>query len=179
MGLLVISYPEIARKDWEWIQSFRQKHDSNYELVSPHISLVFEVSDIEPDEFISHAQLICGNCPAIDFRLRSSKVVQGIDDKNWYLFLVPDEGYSKIIELHDKLYTGDLARHLRRDIPFIPHMTVGIFQKLDDCQKAEDELNDTQFDIPGRIISVDVVMYEKDNLETIEQIALNQSNRLI
>jgi hypothetical protein len=46
-----------------------------------------------------------------------------------HVFLVPDEGHSKIIKLHNRLYTGVIESQLRLDIPFIPH--IGIDNSLD------------------------------------------------
>lgn len=36
-----------------------------------------------------------------------------------------EQGKEQIEELHDKLYTGPLLPLLRKDIPYIPHVTVG------------------------------------------------------
>jgi hypothetical protein len=39
------------------------------------------------------------------------------EDETAYVFSVPDEGFSAVSILHDRLYTGILAPFLRLDIP--------------------------------------------------------------
>ena len=41
------------------------------------------------------------------------------------MYLVPDLGRGEITALHDRLYTGPMAPHLRRDTHFVAHMTIG------------------------------------------------------
>lgn len=53
------------------------------------------------------------------------KFASGVTSIGDYLFLEMEQGKEQIEELHDKLYTGPLLRLLRKDIPYIPHVTVG------------------------------------------------------
>src|SRR5262245_22726723 len=50
------------------------------------------------------------------------------------VFLVPDEGNSALSLLHDQLYTGPLVSHLRLDLQYVPHITIGT---LSDREKAK------------------------------------------
>ena len=65
------------------------------------------------------------------------------------LFLVPDEGYSDIVKLHDKLYSGILKNNLRFDIPYIPHIGIGGSTNPVECKSIADELNKSNFSING------------------------------
>jgi hypothetical protein len=85
---------------------------------------------------------------------------------------VPDEGYSEIVKLHDKLYDGPLAPELRLDIPFIPHIGIGNAIDPFACKKLADELNRKAFEIDGRIETLDVTWYEENKVETLERIEL-------
>jgi 2'-5' RNA ligase len=172
MGLLAISYPDLKNGDLEWIQNIRSRFDPHYELVNPHFSLVFEVSDIKQDKFINHMRATCRNQSPIEFSLRSTTVTYSVGDEKYYLFLVPDEGNGEIIRLHDALYTGMLSKHLRLDIPYIPHITIGIFDEAGACKAAADEVNGERYEIWGKLDSVDIITLDGDNLESVQKISL-------
>jgi len=179
MGLLAICYPKLNPADRVWIQAIRRRYDSNFNLVGPHISLVFEISNIGSDEFIAHIRSACRNFAKIEFNLRCATVMPGIANENYYLFLVPDQGNSEIVRLHDRLYTGLFAKHLRLDIPFVPHITVGILQNAQSCKEIADAVNQEHFNIVGTIETVDIISASLDSpgqerLETIEQIPLGK-----
>jgi len=179
MDLLAISYPKLKPQDYQWIQAIRSRHDPYYELVEPHFSLIFEISDIGQDEFIAQVRPICEATPKIEFSLRYAKVIPGMANDNWYLFLVPEEGYGDIIRLHDRLYTGILSRHLRLDIPYIPHITTGIFNDSVSCKRAADETNLEKFNISGVIENIDIISAQlapqgRERLETVERIDLRR-----
>ena len=50
-------------------------------------------------------------------------------EKTWdhWLFLSADEGNDKAILLHDELYGGKLKPYLREDLPYSPHIGLGLF----------------------------------------------------
>ena len=86
--------------------------------------------------------------------------------------MVAAEGYSEIVKLHDRLYTGMLTGELRLDIPFIPHITIGNSKDPQVCATLADRLNAENFAIAGRISSIDIVTYENNRIETICQVEL-------
>jgi 2'-5' RNA ligase len=86
---------------------------------------------------------------------------------NVYVLLVPDEGFSGIVKLHDRLYTGLLADRLRLDIPFIPHVTIGYSTDIHLCKSAVDDLNGQDFEIEGVIDQLELVRIEGSTYETI------------
>lgn len=172
MALLAISYPKLSGKDREWIQTLRRRYDSNYELIEPHFTLIFEVPGVSRDEFIKHVRSIGRHESIINFCLRRASAVEFIDDRRWFLFLVPDEGYSEIAGLHDCLYGGLLAKYLRHDIKYIPHITVGTFNEAKECKKVSDRLDQGGIKITGVISYIDIIALDEDRLETIERIKL-------
>jgi 2'-5' RNA ligase len=177
MGLLAVSHPNLKHTDREWIQALRRQYDPNYALVEPHFTLIFEISDIKPDELAAHARPICQATGKIAFNLDSAKVVPGKNEDKHYLFLVPDAGYRDIRTLHDKLYTGMLEKHLRPDIPYIPHITVGVFRNVNDSERILDAVNREKISISGTIENIDIIsagyLFEgQERLETVERISL-------
>ena len=173
MSLLAISYPELKTGDFEWIQDLRAEFcPGEYAIVNPHLTLAFAVDDISQRNLSDHIRLHAAVVPPIDFVLRSCSLVKTVDDDRIYLFLVPDEGYNQILKLHDNLYTGPLTRHLRHDIPYIPHMTIGIFSDTGQAQKAVDDINGREFAIAGQMTAVDIVSDNTGRIKTLEKINL-------
>jgi hypothetical protein len=66
-------------------------------------------------------------CAALPLSLRLYDAMLGAEDgaETPYVFPVPDEGYSALSLLHDRLYSGPLVRCLRLDLMYVPHITIG------------------------------------------------------
>lgn len=58
----------------------------------------------------------------------SSLLPEHLTFDHW-LFWTIREGNELVIRLHDDLYTGILAPHLREDLPYMPHIGLGLFSK--------------------------------------------------
>ena len=175
-SLLVVNYPTLVAEDLEKIQSVRRQHDLLYrDVVAPHFTLVFPVFDFDEATFIQHVQRVTQAIAAFDFVIRCATLGDDAFSNYTHVFLVPDEGYSRIIKLHDRLYTGMLASELRLDIPFIPH--IGIANNLDPqvCKTVVDNLNATHFEMRGKVQQLDVIEYEDNQVSTIAQINLASS----
>jgi hypothetical protein len=174
-SLLVVNYPTLSAGALEKIQSVRQQHDLlYYDVVAPHFTLVFPVVDRDEKSFIAHVDQVTRSIPSFDFVIRCTALGDDAFSGYAYVLLVPDEGYSRIVRLHDRLYTGILASELRLDIPFIPH--IGIANDLDPqvCKTIVDHLNATDFEICGKVQRLDVIWYEKNQVGTIAQFELAQ-----
>jgi hypothetical protein len=175
MSLLVLAYPSLARADYEWIQRIRARHDGRYyRLIEPHFTFVFSVSKVERKVFVEHVKGQARRVEPFKFVLRCALVVADDSGQFSHVFLVPDEGFSEIVRLHDALYTGALAPELRLDIPFIPHIGIGNSDDARECKRLADELNAEGFRLEGRIETLDVVSYENSTVQTVERIELGQ-----
>ena len=173
MAILVISYPELTLQDFGWIQSIRARHDRlYYNIVKPHITLVFPISDLAPDEMVGHVRSVAGQTPSIPFVIRHAKTVPDQTTDYRHVLLVPDEGYDAIVEFHNHLHTGPLADQPRPTPALIPHITVGNSQDQKACRAIADNLNKEDLSIAGRIADVDLISYEDQKIETIEKINL-------
>jgi 2'-5' RNA ligase len=89
-----------------------------------------------------------------------------------HVFLVPDEGREQITELHDRLYAGVLQTHLRADIPFAPHMTVGASSNFEECQNLAEALNGDQRIVRGLLDSVALVNVAATPVQSIDTFRL-------
>ncbi len=120
MYYCLVHYPDI---DIEKIQGIRKKYDPTFRLINPHITLVFPTPNIvnEP-QLIKHIREVLGSWRIFNIHLSGFR-------KSWdnWLFLNVAEGASEISKLHAELYTGMLRPFLREDIPFTPHVSLGLF----------------------------------------------------
>jgi 2'-5' RNA ligase len=134
MSYALVHFPTV---DATQIDELRRKHDPQVDLIAPHITIMFPVPDsLGKPRLVSHIVNVLRGCKQFSVSL------QGLE-QSWdnCLFLVLQEGRAEVIRLHDYLYTGMLAPFLRRDIPYVPHVTLGAF--ADDTKRCSDALRDS------------------------------------
>ena len=173
MSLLVLAYPQLEKKDYDWIQSIRSKHDERYyKLVQPHFTLVFPSFSIIEKLFTSHVEKVTKKFKEFYFVLRCSQIVKDSFSDYTDVFLVPEEGYRIFVRLHDALYTGVLENELRLDIAFIPHIGIAGYTDPLKCKKLAYEINKNNPEIFGSIYKLDVVSYDSSRIQTLKEIFL-------
>jgi len=169
--LLALAYPELEKDDYEWIQGVRKKEDELYfDVVEPHFTLVFPGHSAENEELLAFVKSLLTDTKPIQFTVRGALVVKDSFNDYWHTFLVPDEGNSDIIQLHDRLYTGPLKKDLLLEIPFIPHIGIGSSKDSAKMKRLADKLNEDNISITGTISSVDLV--DNDSIKTVESVKL-------
>jgi 2'-5' RNA ligase len=151
----VVHYPSI---DTKLINEFRRKYDPNVDLIEPHITFVFLVPDsIGEATLVRHIERVVGDWGPFSIRLKGLQ-------KAWdhWLFLLVAEGSETVTRLHRELYTGVLAAYRREDIPFVPHLGLGLFAS-----------RDANYDIRNpREVSLDLEKYSQ-GLHEAEQLDLD------
>jgi hypothetical protein len=173
MSYLVLAYPLMDKKDYKWIQVFREKHDIRfYGIVKPHFTIVFPINNVRESIFIKHVKKHAKDVKTINFSIKCSIIVKDSFSDYTDIFLTPDEGNSAIIKLHDELYTGVLSPELRLDIPFIVHIAIGASKNTLECKKLSDKINEKDLCIKGVLNSLDIIWYEYPEVRTIEKIQL-------
>lgn len=173
MALAVVNYPTLSEDDVAWIQAIRQKHDPLYfNVIDPHFTLIFPTDAVSERTLIDHVRRCIGESISFDVVFRC--VILGDPDfqEHAHAFLVPDEGFSDVVRLHDRLYTGLLAGELRLDLPFIPHVGIANTPRPEQCKIIVDQLNAEEFEIRGRVEMLDVIGYDGERVWTIEQFSL-------
>jgi 2'-5' RNA ligase len=174
MAYFVISYPELQTDDLEFIQSIRREHDPQYPLVKPHFTLVFAFTAPELADVIDHIAEIARAHPPFGFHLRrAATVLDSVSDAT-HVFLIPEKGNAELVELHDALYTGMLARFLRSDLPYIPHITVAAKAIPDRAGRLAEMINARGVSIPGLISSLSLVERNDEGLKTIHSFPLSE-----
>ena len=118
----LVHYPNV---DTQHINRLRMKYDPQVKLIEPHITLMFPVSEsIGEDHLVHHLESVLHNWQSFPVHLQGCQISS--DD---YLFLLIQEGKTNVIRLHDEAYTGILKDYWRKDIPFVPHLTLGVLNK--------------------------------------------------
>ena len=174
MSLAVLSYPALSADDFAWIQSIRREHDLLYfEVVNPHFTLVFPTDAVSEQVLLDHVRGHIRESAAFEIVMRCAILGDPDFQDHAHAFLMPDEGFSDVVRLHDRLYTGPLAAELRLDLPFLPHLAIANAPTPRGCKAIVDRINAEPFEIRGRIDSVDVIRYEEDRTWTIEQFSLS------
>lgn len=168
MTLLAIAYPDVSETDFNWIQSIREKNDRQFNLVRPHITLVFGTEKLNSNEFTDHIQSKVRTFKSFQITLDSAKIVED-DSKNFcHAFLIPSVGFNEINELHDLLYQDELGSELRHDIPFIPHLTIGSGSK-EEMDILVDRINESKISIKGSVDQISIISFDGINVTTINE----------
>lgn len=170
--LLVVSYPDVTARDQAWIETVRAQHHPRHAAVAAHFTFVFPVAGVDPAPLIAEIGRQADDTPLIPFVLRCALPFHDATSDATDVFLVPDEGFSAMVRLHDRLYAGMLAPALRLDLPFVPHLTVARFTDSTAAKHLADRLNADSFAIPGTLSSVDVVRRGEERVQTLVKIPL-------
>jgi 2'-5' RNA ligase len=173
MAFLVLAYPNIQGSDFDLMQEFRKNNDELfYSVVEPHFTIVFPTFDLSKEEFCKTIFDTTLEVDKIDFTIRCATINKDAFSQYYHSFLVPDEGFSKIIKLHDKLYSEQLKDNLRLDIDFVPHIGVGNSKDKFVCKKMVDSWNKKEFSISGTISNLTIVEFENNKVTKLQDIEL-------
>jgi hypothetical protein len=173
MAYLVIVYPEISTIDYDLIQDYRKKNDKlYYKVVEPHFTIVFPVFNKSEEEFLKEVERKTQEQEKFGFTIRCAVINKDAFSDFYHLLLIPDEGFGKIVKLHDKLYSGLLKDNHRLDIDFLPHIAIANSLDKFECKKMVDEWNENEFSISGKVTCLSIVKYENDRVTSIKEIEL-------
>ena len=104
----------------EDVEAFRARHDPMAALIPAHVSLVFPFSTaLTQLQIATHVQRVVSRWPPVATTFRRPRL-----EANEFVFLMAARGAASIKGLHDRLYTRSLAPHLKRDMPYEPHITL-------------------------------------------------------
>ena len=173
MSYLVLAYPDLATSDFELVQHHRREYDSLYvDVVGPHFSFVFAVRNMDQDAFIEEVTNKSRGQKRIPLVIRCANISKdGLEDM-YHVFLVPDEGQSDIIKLHDHLYSGSLKSNLRLDLNYIPHMAIGSSKDPWEAKRIVEAWNDRHVTIQSTISKLSIVKYAKNVVTLLKEVEL-------
>ena len=160
--LFTLAYPFLSATDRAVVDAIRAKHDrAKAAMVRPHFTLVFGCAERDEDEYLNHVGAIAATTTRIQFHCRYAMLGAGgaddaVADHAAHVFLVPDEGNSAIMGLHDRLYTGILSSRLRHDIQYVAHITLATCADSKRAKRLCDEINAQAVSIAGKIEALTV-----------------------
>ena len=176
MSRIVVAYPRIAAADFEWIQEYRRQNDPRYfQVIDPHFTLVFPVADVSADDFCREVRSLACDTASIAFEIKVATINRDLTGSYYHEFLVPDAGYAAIVKLHDRLYSGIFAPHLRLDIDFIPHIGIGNSDDPLIAKRKMDALNARGVHIAGTIDALDILEYDGGRIRPLDRVVLRPS----
>ncbi len=170
--LYTLAYPTISSNDLLYIEDFRRAHDPQCNAVQAHFTMVFGCAAIAEDVYTQHVQAVSRAVPPIEFVCRYAMLGTDHEAGRASVFLVPDEGYSGLSRLHDALYRGVLAEHLRLDFPYIPHITVGSTTDRIAARRLCDDLNRRGLEVRGSVTALMVAALEAHKIHNLVSVQL-------
>ena len=137
----VVAFPELSAPDA--IKAVRDRYDPLAGMLAAHVTLVFPFEDTIEESTLRHhvERSIAGIRPFEVALPRLSAEPDG------YVFLDIGRGAASCIALHDRLYTGPMARHLSSAHSYRPHVTVGRLADAALAAVARDEI-ERQLELP-------------------------------
>ena len=104
----------------ERIEAYRRQYDPMARDLAAHLTLVFPFpTPLTKLQVETHVKRVAAGWPPIAVTFRQVRATD-----NEFVLLMAARGAASIVALHDRLYTRSLAPHLRRDLPYEPHMTL-------------------------------------------------------
>lgn len=158
MSLAVLGRPSLRPADRAWIESLRSRHRGSLfgDGLGPHLTLVFPCDVTDPTTATSHLATVAGETAPFDLAFRSTLPAPDGLGSETFVYLVPDEGFSAIVRLHDRLYSGPFAEALRLDVGYLPHITLGRFCEAKLAKALADDLNNQDPEIRGRLETIEL-----------------------
>ncbi|AVK63608.1 hypothetical protein C5Z26_05585 [Lactobacillus sp. CBA3606] len=147
------------------VQRIRQKYDSLYAHVRPHISLIFPFeSESENGLIFDSLCEVSHDVPA--FSIDISKVSG--DYENGYVWLEIGKSKNKISSLHRSLYDCSIfSAHELRYKKYVPHITIAQGLTPEKAVELADELNKQIGNVSADVksISVEKIRSNGDSIE--------------
>ena len=151
--LYTIAYPRLPADAAAFVDDLRREHDAAaHGSIATHFTLVFGASGVDPGTHHAHVRAVAAaSAGPLPFTCRHAMLAADLSGQRAHVFLVPDEGFAAISQLHDRLYTGPLDACLRLDVPYIPHITVATLADRHRARALCTKLNQAGLAIAGQL----------------------------
>lgn len=143
----ILIFPKFINIDL--IETIRQEYDRLYNVLPPHITIVFPFYDT-----ITNEDLYNKLCNLLENQKSFDITFKGISiSDDGYIFLNCVKGFENITLLHDLIYTNILPSHLNKNREYIPHITLGKIMNINESLPNLDvEFNTTVNELVIEII---------------------------
>jgi 2'-5' RNA ligase len=169
--LYTVAFPTLSEEDARFIAAIRARHDRQANILAPHFTLLFGCEALDEASYIDHVRTIAASTTAFAFTCFETEPDDD-DDGHGVVYLVPDLGRGEVTALHDRLYTGPMAPHLRRDLDFVAHITIGHAADVDAAARLCDELDADGINVAGSVDALVVGCVEHGRFVELARFAL-------
>jgi len=172
MSLLVLARPKLPVAARRRIDALRQRHDPQHSLVPPHLTFVFPTRAAGAARLEEEVRAAAAAFAPVPFRLTAAMPLPGLSVDAWFVALVAEQGFGRLLRLHDRLYAGALAADARLDLPYVPHVTVARLPGPAAARALADTINAEPFVLAGRVERLELVASKGRGLEVLAEAAL-------
>lgn len=134
----VLIFPKF--KNVDKLQEIREKYDELANILPPHITLIFPFKDNITNKMLKQRlkQVVNGIKP---FRIKCGGITfyEDINIGKYYIFLNVVDQNNEIRNLHNKIYEKILFKEKRKEYNYIPHITLGTVDMIDNTINLDDE----------------------------------------
>jgi hypothetical protein len=167
MPLAIVTCPEIPPSELAWIEDLRGKHLSSPETdIPPHVMLVYPAEFVMDENLTMHMYGVTGSTQPFEAIFRIAAPAIDPIHGGWRVQLLPDEGLSKLMRMHNFLYTGPIADHVNYDIPYVPHLTIARTETGPQANALCEELNSSIIEVSARFTTVKILRIEGGEVTT-------------
>ena len=168
--LYTVAFPSLTAASARFLAEIRAQHDRQAALLGPHFTLLFGCDAVDEAAYVEHVRTVAAATAA--FHVHCEDTLPDSDETGGLVYLVPDQGRPAVEALHDALYTGPMAPHLRKDRAWIAHITIGHCATRAEAEALSDELNAGGIDIAGGIDALVVGCVEQGRFVELARFAL-------
>jgi 2'-5' RNA ligase len=154
MKQAIVIFPRKNKK----VETIRKKYDPASKKFISHITLAFPFGNVNQKKLYKHIKDSLRNIKPFKIELKGIRHSK----KEYYLYLLVKRGRKEILKIHKKLYSNLITKWLRKDIPYIPHITLGIFKTEKGINAAIKELKNKKLEIKTKINKIYLLTLNKN-----------------
>jgi 2'-5' RNA ligase len=167
----VVAYLRFDAEHEAWVKSVRSANDPQARLIDAHFTLMFPLI-CEADTLVAHVKQLMASFSSFSVTLARVVAQRDVVSGGSHVFLVPSEGGDQIRRIHDELYATTFRAHLREDVPYLPHVTVGASATFEECASLAEALNQGAIDVRARIDAIDIISVGVDGIASAGHVPL-------
>ncbi|MBN1617883.1 hypothetical protein JW887_00895 [Candidatus Dojkabacteria bacterium] len=173
MSYFVIAYPDLKKADYDFLQSYRKKYDEKfYNIIKPHFTLVSRIGDVSESNLVNECKSKLQAVSMFDFEICCATILPSPSKGLYYEILIPSKGLKKLVDMHLKLYSGELMQFYSENSTSLPHIGIGCSGSANSSIQNVSRINKKNRKISGRIQKVDVIELDNNTIREIITIAL-------
>jgi len=155
MKQAIVIFPKKNKK----VETIRKKYDPSSKKLISHITLTFPFENVNQKKLQEHIKKSLEGIKPFEVELRGIRC----SPKGYYMHLLVKKGKKEILKIHKRLYSDLITKWIRKDIPYIPHITLGVFKTKKEINKAIKELKNKKLEIKTKIDKIYLINLNKNS----------------